>query len=101
MNEKLSNRREPDNSVDKYAVCVVQDEDIIVGHLKKGKCGRFAKTIYYFLRADKSNSCTVVVSGKPVHLGDGEEMQVPCKLLIEGEKKFISILERELTKLKD
>ncbi|PFX18468.1 ATP-dependent DNA helicase Q1 [Stylophora pistillata] len=101
VNEKLSTRREPDNPVDKYVVCVMQDQETIVGHLKKGKSGRFAKTIFYFLRVDNRNSCTVIVTGMPVNLGDGEGMQVPCKLLFEGEKKYVSILEREFTKLKD
>lgn len=44
LNEKLSTRREPDNPVDKYAVCLLQDRETIDGHLKKGKSGRFAKT---------------------------------------------------------
>lgn len=58
---KLSTRREPDNPVDKYAVCVMQDQETIVGHLKKEKSGRFAKTIFYFLRVDNRNSCIVIV----------------------------------------
>lgn len=101
VNEKLSTRREPDNPVDKYAVYLLQDRETIDGHLKKGKSGRFAKTIFYFLRVDNRNSCTVLVRGMPVNLGDREGMQVPCKLLFEGEKKYVSILEREFTKLKD
>ena len=77
MNEKLSTRRETDNPVDKYAVFVLQNRETIVGHLKKGKSGRFAKTTFYFLRADERNSCTVVARGKPANLGDGER----CKSL--------------------
>ena len=74
-------------------VCVSQNRETIVGHLKMGKSGRFAKTIFYFPRADERNSCTVVVRGKSASLGDGEGMQVPCELLFQG-KKFIDILER-------
>ena len=34
--------------------------------------------------------------GKPVNLGDGDEMQVPCSLNFTGRKKFIDILEKTL-----
>ena len=76
-------RTELENFVDKYAVCTV---DKVVGHLKKGKTGRFAKTVFYFLRANKNNSCTAIMKGKPVNLGDGEGMQVPCTLLTSTEE---------------
>ena len=96
VNEKLRTQTEPENTVDKYAVCVLLDEEVI-GHLKKGKTGRFAKTVFYFLRADKSiNSCTVIVRGKAVNLGDGEGMQVPCTLHFKGEKAFIEVLRKQL-----
>ena len=39
-NEMLKAVPEPTNVVDKYAVCVLIGE-VIVGHLKKGKTGRF------------------------------------------------------------
>ena len=54
----------------------------------RGKLGRFAKTIFYFLHADKKNNCTVVVTGKAVNCGDGEDMQVPCTLHFKGHQKF-------------
>ena len=43
----LSAVPEPRNLVDKYAVSVQRDDEV-VGHLMKGKSGRFAKTIFYF-----------------------------------------------------
>ena len=65
--------------------------DEVVGHLKKGKTGRFAKTVFHFLKADKNNSCTAaIVKEKPVNLGDGEGMQVPCALLTSMERKCLS-----------
>ena len=70
-------------------VCTLKVDEI-VGHLKKGKTGRFAKTVFYFLRADKNNSCTAIVKGKPVNLGDGESMQVPCTLHTSTERKCSS-----------
>jgi hypothetical protein len=84
--------------VDKYAVCVLL-HDRVVGHLKRGKSGRFAKTIFYFLRADTYSSCTVIIKGKAVNLGDGEGMPVPCKLKFFGQEKYVKILQKELKKL--
>ena len=98
VNEKLRTRTEPENVVDKYAVCVLSGEDV-VGHLKKGKSGRFAKTVFYFLRGDKDGSCSVIMRGKPVNLGDGEGMQVPCTLHFTGQKTFIEVLRKQLSSL--
>ena len=46
MGEKLNVLMEPDNRVDKFAVCVQKDQTV-VGHLKKVDFGgKFAKTIF-------------------------------------------------------
>ena len=95
IEEFLSCEREPDNPMDKYAVCV-KKENKIVGHFPLGKSVKFSKTIFYFLRADELSSCKIVVTGKPVNLGDGEGMQVPCKLKFNGIEKCIDILKRHL-----
>ena len=95
LHEMLSSVPEPRNIVDKYAVSVQRDDEV-VGHLMKGKSGRFAKTIFYFLRADKKNDCTVVVTDKAINRGDGEGMQVPCTLNFKGHRKWIDILKKEL-----
>ena len=87
--------REPDNPMDKYAVCV-KKENKIVGHLPLGKSGKFVKTIFYFLRADEFSSCKIIVTGKPVNLGDGKGMEVPCKLIFTGMEKRIDVLKRHL-----
>ena len=81
----------PDNEVDKYAVCAKRN-DAIVGHLPHGKNGRFAKMIFYFLRADKYAECKVIITGKELNLGDGKGMQVPCLLKIYGTKNVLKIL---------
>ena len=52
MIEELKTEMEPDNVMDKYAVCVKKNTSI-VGHLPLGKNGKFAKMIFYFLRADQ------------------------------------------------
>ena len=82
-NEVLQTRREPENPADKYAVCVLKDGKV-VGHLKKGSNGRFAETIFYFLRSDTYAKCYVKITGKPENLADGEGMQVPCMQELEG-----------------
>jgi len=38
---------EPNNAVDKYALCILKDGEV-VGHLKRGKRGRFAKNNLLF-----------------------------------------------------
>ena len=81
----------------KYAVGVMLSDEI-VGQLKKGRPGRFAKTVFYFLRADEKGSCTAIVKGKAVNLGDGKGMQVPCTLHFKGTKKFIDVLRQQLQK---
>ena len=91
----LSTEREPGDLVDKYAVCVKKQYEI-VGHLPLGKDGKFAKTVFYFLRADEYGSCNVLIKGKPVNLGDGDEMHVSCTLNFVGQKKFICILQKTL-----
>ena len=91
---------EPGNRMDKFAECVKINEKIM-GHLKKGTSGRFAKTIFYFLRSDAYSSAWAKVTGKRCNLGDGEGMQVPCKLRLSGQPKFVSLLREELIKMKE
>ena len=43
--EIITSERESGNIIDKYAVCVKKD-NIIVEHLRLGKSGKFAKTIF-------------------------------------------------------
>ena len=85
---------EPDNSVDKYAVAVKKDKKV-VGHLPLGENGKFAKTIFYFLRADPYGKCDITVTGKAVNLGDGDGMQVPCILHLTGQKSMTEILKQQ------
>ncbi len=48
---KLKAMIEPSNVVDKYTVCVKRN-DTIVRYLPKGPKGRFAKTIFFFLKTE-------------------------------------------------
>ena len=56
--EELETEMEPDNVMDKYAVCVKKNTSI-VGHLPLGKNGKFTKMIFYFVRADQDAECKV------------------------------------------
>ena len=70
-------------------------------HLKKVTSRRFAKTIFYFLRSDAYSSAWAKVTGKRCNLDDGEGMQVLCKLSLSGQTNFVSLLRKELMKMKD
>ena len=66
----------------------------MVGHLKRGKRGCFAKTIFSFIEADQHSSCSVIIKAdKAVNFGDEEGMQVPCMPRISGQEKFVNILK--------
>ena len=102
MGESLSNEREPGNLVGKCAV-YLKKENEIAGYLPPGKDGNFAKTAFYFLRADDYGSCNVLIKGKPVNLGDGDGMQVLCSLNFVGRNEVylyfaedIKVLENKL-----
>ena len=100
IGETLSTEREPVNPKDKCAICIKKNE-CIVGRLPLGKTGTFAKTIFYFLRAYKYSICELEITGKPVNLGNGEGMQVPCKLKLTGRSKFENVLLKIPQKLKN
>ena len=76
----------------KYAVCVKKNY-YIAGHLPTGTSRNFGTTNFYFLRADKYSLYKVVITGKPVKLVEGYEMQVPCKLKFTGRSKLVNIVQ--------
>ena len=45
--------------------------------------------------------CHAKVTGKKCNLGDGDGLQVPCILYISGQTEFMSILQKELVKIKE
>ena len=55
--------------------------------------------MFYFLKTDSFSSC-YAAAGKKVNLGDGERLQVPCQLIITGQRKFVQILKEKLLKSK-
>ena len=98
--EQLDFLMEPDNGMDKFTVCV-KINDKIVAHLKRITSGRFAKAIFYFLRSDAHSSAWAKVTGKRFNLCDGEGMQIPCKLSPSGQPTDVSLLRKDLIKLKE
>ena len=69
LGENVSLRPEPANETDEYAVAVTTDARVI-GHLKKGKTGRYAKTDFYFLRANPMNAARITVTRKSDSFGN-------------------------------
>ena len=97
-NEMLLTRMEPTNKKDKVAAAVIGDQGTIIGHLMKGRDGRFAKTIFYVLPASEYHCCRVQVEGKAINQRDDKGMKVPCTLLCKGQSEFVDILSHELKK---
>ena len=52
--EKLTGVMESNNLMGKYAVAVKRNDESIFGYLPLGKSGKFAKKIFYFLKANKN-----------------------------------------------
>ena len=102
LDKLLEVSTEPDNPVHKFTVAVKKNRNI-VRHLKKGKTGRFVKTLtlFYFLRSDPYSKCHAKVTWKRCNLGDGDGLQVSCILYISGQVQFMSILQKELVEIKE
>ena len=99
IGEILNARMEPQNEVDKYAVAVLDKEKNVIGHLPKGTSGKYAKTIFHFLRNDSVNVCKVKVTGNAVNLGDHKGMRIPCVLQLTGNSQMVSLLKEIICKL--
>ena len=99
IGEVLKTCMEPQNEVDKCAAAVVDNESNVIGHLPKGKSGKYAKTIFYFLKTDPFNICHVKITGKAVNLGDNKRMKIPCLLQFTGNCKMMNILQELICKL--
>ena len=88
LGENLSTRSEPKNEIDKYAVAVTKDARVI-GHLKKGKTGRYAKTVFYFLRANLMNTISITVTGKGLMLEMGKACKFPAQFYSKEKKNIL------------
>ena len=63
----------------------------VIGHLKKGKTGRYTKTVLYFLRANPMNTASITVTGKKFDFGGTQELQIPSIILFKVEEKYIEV----------
>ena len=88
LGENLSTRSEPENEIDKYAVAITKDARVI-GHLKKGKTGRYAKTVFYFLRANLMNTISITVTGKGLTLEMGKACKFPAQFYSKEKKNIL------------
>ena len=100
VGDELQGFMESTNKLDKYAVAVEGKDGNVIGHLPLGKSGKFANTIFYFLKADKSHLCKIRIIGKAINAGDGLGMKVPCRLFFLVEEKFIKIRKTQQTFVK-
>ena len=90
---------ETNNPVDKYAVCI-RKFGKVVGHLKKGENGKFAKAIFFFLRGDPYSKAKTITSERRCNLGDGEGLQVPSKLKLVGHQSLSTYCNMNLSNWK-
>ena len=99
IGDELQGFMEPTNKLDKYAVAVKgKDRDVIV-HLSLGKSGKFAMTVFYFLKSNENHHSKITVTGKATNAGDGFRMKVPSQLFFLAEEKFIIIFQENLCKI--
>lgn len=69
----------------------MKEENKIGGHVPLGRLGKLGKITFYFLRANELSSIKVIITGKPVKLGDGDGMQVFTWLVFSEVEKCIDI----------
>ena len=84
---------EPENVVDKHAVCLKNDnekENVVV----------LLMTILDYLRSHPERKTTAKVTGKKINLREGEDLKVPWILHITGRIDFMSILIEQFDLLK-
>ena len=77
--ETLCGEREPSNVEDQYAVCVKRNGRI-VGHID------LLQSYSFFLRADQTACCEVIVTGQPLNLGDMQGQKVLCMIRFKGRE---------------
>ena len=56
--------------------------------------------MFFFQKGDPYWKEKTITSGRRCDLGDGEGLQVPCKLKLVGHRKCFDLLQDELIKLK-
>ena len=74
---------------------MIGHKNSVVVHFMKGKSGRLAKTLFYFLQASKYHGCSVRVTGKAVNQGDVVGMKIACILIFIGKLEVVDVLSQE------
>ena len=87
---------ETNNPVDKYTVCT-RKFGKVVGHLSKGENDKFTKDIFFFLRGDRYSKAKTITSRRRCNLGDGEGLQIPCKLKLVGHQSLSTYCKMNLS----
>ena len=89
---------EPDNRVDKYTVCMEKDKKV-VGQLKKGDSGKFAKTF--------STSWEVIHTPAVLQQFQGKDAiwktEKACRSRVNliWQQQYVNILKQKLHKIKE
>ena len=71
IGESLDAQIEPNNPADKRFV-FKRKSGKVVGHLTTGSTGRFAKTIFFYLKGDPYSKAKTITSERRCNLRDGE-----------------------------
>ena len=74
LGQNVSTRTEPENDFDKYIVVITKDAQV-VGRLKKGKTGRYAKPVFTSSELIQWTLLVLLFQGKGLTL----EMDKACK----------------------
>ena len=74
----------------------VMNKDRVVKHLMKRKNWKFAKTLFFSLRTDVTNSGTVTINQKAVNKGKGMGMEISCTITCTGMKPMLNKLKEVL-----
>ena len=87
IGETLVLKREPENSIHRFAVAVVLDGET-VGHIPYN----MAPTVSQFLRREH-NQAFAEVTGERVNRGAGYGLEIPCKYHFYGPETYIEKLK--------
>ena len=68
-----------------------------MGHLNKGENDKFATAIFFFLGGDPYSKAKAITSGCRCNLGDGEGLQIPCKLKLVGHQSLSTYCKMNLS----
>ena len=83
-NKKLNTRMEPESKKDKFTIAVIGGNEVVIGHVVKGKTRRFSKIIFNFLQVSQYRRYNIQITGYAINQGDGKNMKISCMLTFKG-----------------